>query len=114
MAKQNRQGEMVKRSEDMQALYEKVLKNNEDLRAFLKRLPTMSEEITTLTAYYLGPWYKEREFLERHQHPVRDLLIFAEDPIFDEIQEWDRLLSECQTLTMKLQKEFQEPHQEKK
>lgn len=99
--------EMVQRGIDMQALYEQVEKNNKELRTLMEQLPDMSDEINRLTDYYLGEWINDRDAL--NDHPVRYNLMFAEDPIYDEIQEWDTLLENLEKKTAELLEEFRRP-----
>lgn len=82
--------EMIRRGQEMQALYEKVEQANRELRRLSDGLPGMSEDIQRLLRYYQGEWIRDRD--ELGTHPVRDNLVFAEDPIYDEVQAWDELL----------------------
>ena len=101
--------EMIARGEEMQALYERVVKHNKKLHKLLDKLPGMSEDILQLLAYYQGAWMEDRDRLG--QHPVRDNLVFAEDPIYDEVQEWDQLLETLEKLSATLLARFREPKQ---
>lgn len=94
MDEHNKLQEIAKRGEDMQALYEEVVRNSQQLKQLLGRLDGMNRQIRDLSAYYQGEWIRDRELLKNH--PVRDYLIFAEDPIYDEIQDWDRHLEQLQ------------------
>ncbi len=104
MTEQNNLQELVKRAEDMQALYEQVETNNKKLRDFVQELDIMGEQLSNLSAYYQGEWIKDRDLLKNH--PVRDSLMFAEDPIFDEIQAWDKNLKKLRKAAKKLQKDL--------
>ena len=99
--------EMIARGEEMQALYERVVKHNKKLQKLTDKLPGMSEDILQLLAYYQGAWMEDRDRLG--QHPVRDNLVFAEDPIYDEVQEWDQLLDSLQQSARLLLEKFRNP-----
>ncbi|NLE69872.1 MAG: DUF4298 domain-containing protein [Clostridiales bacterium] len=100
--------EIAKRGEAMQTLYEDVVRNNAQLKALMKQLKTMNDQLNELTAYYQGEWIRDRELLKNH--PVRDYLIFAEDPIYDEIQDWDRQLDKLARQAGRLLEEFRKDH----
>ncbi|NLX82237.1 MAG: DUF4298 domain-containing protein [Clostridiales bacterium] len=104
MTDQHKLQELVQRAEEMQALYEQVESNNKALRDTIKELGLMHEQMAKLIAYYHGEWIKDRELLRNH--PVRDKLMFAEDPIFDEIQLWDKNLKKIRKTSKKLLKEL--------
>lgn len=108
MDKQKNMEEMIKRGETYQALYEKVVKNNQKLGSVLGGLDEMSQEIIQLLRYYQGDWINDRDDLG--DHPVRDNLMFAEDPIYDEVQEWDSLLEQLQKKAGALLETFRAPN----
>ena len=100
--------EIAKRGEEMQALYEEVVRGNAQVNKLLSQLDSMKKNLDSLTAYYQGAWTRDRELLKNH--PVRDYLIFAEDPIYDEIQDWDRQLEALQAKAGELLAAFREAH----
>ena len=108
MDEQNKVKEIARRGEAMQALYEDVVRDNAQVQKLLEQLDGMKGRLEALTAYYQGEWIKDRDLLKNH--PVRDYLIFAEDPIYDEIQDWDRLLDALQTKAGALLAAFRKAH----